>query len=212
MAAPRKIDYERVEPDWRAGLKCPAQIAAEYTAATGVSVSHAAIIKHFKKLGVPRDLASKIKAKADAIVTASMVTGKVSSVTNKTDAQIIDGSAVVVATVQVAHRSDIRRAKALSLKLLAELESQTDNGELFEQLAQLLIDPVDADEPNDATRKAHAKRMEALQAALSLAGRTKIMKDLGDSLKTLIGLEREAFGLDDKKSGTASPGNIFISI
>ena len=31
---------------------------------------------------------------------------------------------------------------------------------------------------------------------MSLPGRAKTMKDLGDSLKTMIGLEREAFSLD----------------
>lgn len=55
MPARKKVDYERIEPGWRAGVLSPAQLAAEYTEATGVSVSHAAIIKHFKKLGVPRD-------------------------------------------------------------------------------------------------------------------------------------------------------------
>ena len=50
---------------------------------TGVSVSHAAIITHFKKLGVPRSLVAKVRAKSDAMVMESMVTGKVSSVTIK---------------------------------------------------------------------------------------------------------------------------------
>ena len=54
MAAPKKIDYDRIEPGWRAGLLSPHQLAAAYTEETGQKVSHAAIIKHFKKAGIAR--------------------------------------------------------------------------------------------------------------------------------------------------------------
>ena len=64
MAAPKKVDYERIEPGWRAGIKSPAQLASEYTEATGISVSRSAIIKHFTELGVPRDLKAKVRAAA----------------------------------------------------------------------------------------------------------------------------------------------------
>lgn len=210
MAAPRKIDYERLEPDWRAGLKSPAQMAAEYTEATQVSVSHAAIIKHFKKLGVPRDLAPKIRAKADAMVTAAMVTGKVSRETNVTDAQIIEDGAEVQARIRLSHRSDIGQSRELAMRLLDELKAQTENRDLFERLAELLIDPVGDEDQSNAAKERQRKRMEAFQAALSLGGRTKVMKDLGDTLKTLIALEREAFGIDDKRGGI-QPGDISIT-
>ena len=58
MAAPKKIDYDRIAPGWRAGLLRPHQLAALYTEETGQKVSHAAIIKHFKKSGIARDLSS----------------------------------------------------------------------------------------------------------------------------------------------------------
>ena len=76
MAAPKKIDYDRIEPGWRAGLLSPHQLAALYTEETGQKVSHAAIIKHFKKSGIARDLSSKINDRANAMVTEAMVTGK----------------------------------------------------------------------------------------------------------------------------------------
>ena len=61
----------------RAGILSPRQLAAQYTEETGDPVSHAAIVNHFKKAGIDRDLAAKIRAKADAMVTQAMVTGKV---------------------------------------------------------------------------------------------------------------------------------------
>ncbi len=92
MAAHRRIDWERIEPGWRAGVKSVLQIAADYTKSTGDKVSHTAINKHFRDLGVPRDLSAKIKAKADAIVSASIVSGNVSTETTETTAKIINSS------------------------------------------------------------------------------------------------------------------------
>lgn len=190
MAAPKKVDYERIEPGWRAGILSPAQLAAEYTEATGVSVSRAAIIKHFTQLGVPRDLTAKVRAKADAMVAEAMVTGKVSSVTTRRDAEIIDESATREAIVRLSHRTDIARARNVVMSLFEELESVcgSENAELLAQLGELMRNPDDngQDKLNDLYKK-----------LMSLPGRAKTMKDLGDSLKTMVGLEREAFGLND---------------
>ena len=101
MAAQKKVDYEAIEPGWRAGIKSPAQLAAEYTEATGISVSRSAIIKHFEKRGVPRDLSAKVHAKADAMVAEAMVTGKVSTVTTMADATIINAAAVDVSFTEI---------------------------------------------------------------------------------------------------------------
>jgi hypothetical protein len=111
---------------------------------------------HFKKLGVPRDLSAKIHAKADAMVAEAMVTGKVSTETTKRDAEIIDGGATLVATVLLSQRADITKARGLVTKLMAELEAQTDCGDLFKELGEALRDP----EAND-------KRMALFEKQLS---------------------------------------------
>jgi hypothetical protein len=202
MAAHKKVDYERIEPDWRAGLKSPEQLASEYTEATGIPVSRPAIIKHFKNLGIERDLKAKIKAKADAMVAASMVTGKVTTETIATEKAIVDKGATDLAVVQITHRKDIGRSRSLVMSLLAELEAHTDGVGLLEQLAEIMYSPDD---------KGQDKRNELFNKVISLSGRVSNVKALMDSLKTTIGLEREAYGLDDKKlSGTAT-GDISIT-
>lgn len=125
MAAQQKVDYERIEPDWRAGILSPAQMAEAYTKATGVAVSRVAIIKHFDKLGVPRDLKARIKAKAESMVAQAMVTGKVSTATTVTTAKIINGKATTQATIILSHQSGAKKLQALVLKLTTELEKQT---------------------------------------------------------------------------------------
>ncbi len=111
MAAPRIIDYGRIEPGWREGIKSIPMLCAEYEEATGQSVSKQAVSKHFRDLGIPRDLSAKIKAKADAMVDAAMVDGKVAVTGDETlpaEAAIINSAAITSANVQLSHRADIR--------------------------------------------------------------------------------------------------------
>lgn len=195
MAAPKKVDYEAIEPGWRAGLKSPAQLAAEYTKETGVAVSRSAIIKHFDKLGVPRDLSAKVHAKADAMVAEAMVTGKVSTATTMKDSAVIDAAATDVARVRIAHRTDITRMRCLVLRLLEECEAEAADPSIFGQMGELLRSP---------DRNGVDKLNEAYMKAISLPQRIKGVKDLADALRVLIALEREAYGLD-RAAGNADP-------
>lgn len=185
----KSVDYERIEPGWRAGLKSPAQLAAQYEAETGQSVSRTAIIKHFEALGVPRDLSAKIKAKADSLVAASMVANKVSPATKKRDAEIVDAGAKVVAAVRIEHRADIAKARSLAVRLVNELEAQTANLPGLVALGEILRNPGERGED---------KLNDVYRAVISLPERAKTLKVLAESQKHLIGLEREAYGLDSE--------------
>lgn len=195
MAATKKVDYARIEPGWRAGILSPRQLAAQYTKETGDPVSHAAIVNHFKKAGIDRDLAAKIRAKADAMVTQAMVTGKVTPEPLVPERQVIEDNATQIASVRIGHRKDIARARSVAANLLTELELQTgpDAAAMLADLGELMRSPDD---------KGQDKLAEIYQKVISLPGRVKTMKDLGDSMRVLIGLEREAYGIegDDDKS------------
>jgi hypothetical protein len=186
MAAPKKVDYDRIEPDWRAGIKSPPQMAAEYTEATGVAVSHTAIIKHFKSRGIPRDLKAKVQAKADAMVLDAMVSGKVSTETKTSDTEKINIAATQSATVQIAHRRDITRMRNLVLRLLDECEAEASDPGLFRDIGVIMRSPDD---------KGQDKLNDAYQKIISLPQRIKGVKELAETLKVLIGLEREAYGI-----------------
>lgn len=200
------VDYARIEPGWRAGIKSVLQLAADYERDTGQSVSHTAIKKHFDKLGIARDLAAKVQAKAEALVSAAAVSAQVESETGRattaTEAAIINANADIVAGVVLSQRKDIQRNRALVMQLLGELEGVTNHGDKLEAMADILIGDVD---PGDILAKARRdKMMDALNKALSLNGRVDSMKKLADTLKVLVGLEREAFGIEgagDKGKG-----------
>jgi hypothetical protein len=162
MAAPRKIDWDRIEPAYRANIKSLTQIAVDYEKETGVAVTHAAIIKHFKKVGIRRDLKEKIRAKADSIVLGSMVTGKVTAKVTASDIDMMEAEAETMATVRLAHRLDITKRRAQANKLFQEVEEQNEKKEL------------------------------------SLQARIKCFSDMTNAYKILIGLERQAYGIEDK--------------
>lgn len=65
-------DWERIEADYRAGLLSVREIAASQ------GITHGAINKRAKRDGWERDLAAKIRAKADALVSKREVSTLVS--------------------------------------------------------------------------------------------------------------------------------------
>ena len=206
MAATKKVDYARIEPGWRAGILSPRQLAVQYTEETGAPVSHAAIVNHFKKAGIDRDLAAKIRAKADAMVTQAMVTGKVTHQPAVPERQVIEDNATQIASVRISHRKDIARARSVAANLLTELELQTgpDAAAMLADLGELMRSPDD---------KGQDKLAEIYQKVISLPGRVKTMKDLGDSMRVLIGLEREAYGIegdDDKNQSGAQRKRVIL--
>jgi len=179
------IDWERVELDYRAGVKSLREIAE------GRGVSHVTISKRAKKLGWTRDLSKKIQSKADELVNRAQVNSEVNSVSDVSERETIDANAQAIAEVKTAHRRDISRSRRITLALLDELELQT-GAEVVALLEQL----------GDAMRQEDDRGRDSLndlyQKVVSLPGRAKTMKDLGESLRVMVTLERQAYGLDDK--------------
>lgn len=185
-----KPDWEAIETAYRTGSQSVREIAAQF------GISHAAISKRAKKESWDRDLQARIQAKADALVTKREVTKKVTTEKLVTERQIVEANAEVIANVRMEHRNDIRRARTLTNSLLEELESECSDVEALNQLGELLRreDDKGIDKLNDLYHK-----------IISLPGRVKSMKDLADSLKNLIALERQAYSLDDPDAGKQSP-------
>lgn len=181
-------DWERIEADYRAGLLSLREIAAK-----DGGVTEGAIRKRAKKEKWARDLGAKIQQRADELVRKEAVRTAVRAASAANEREIVEANALRIAQVRNEHRQDITRSRAMVLKLLAELETQTDCLPEFLKLGEMLRreDDKGVDKLNDIYR-----------AVISLPERTKTMKALSESLKNLIGLEREAYGLDVKASET----------
>ena len=178
------IDWEALEIQYRAGIRSLKDIGREF------GVSDAAIVKRAKRDGWTRDLRAKIHARAEAKVSAAVVSAEVSAQTRLNERETIEKVSDEIVSVRLAHRNDIRRSRALTNKLLEELECLTDNRELFEQLGELMHSPDDKgmDKLNDLYRK-----------VVELPNRTKVMKELAETLRVLVALERQAYNLDEQQ-------------
>lgn len=194
MAARKRVDYERIEAGWRAGLLSPRQLAAAYIEETGEKVSHAAIIKYFTERDIPRDLSAKIHAKADALVTAAMVTGKVTSDKKVPEKRIVEEGAATVTQVRLTQREDIERCRRICMGLMAELEQQSTSPDTLAEAAAILRSAP----AEELTKEQRAKLSEAASKASSLGTRSSTMRSLSESLRVLIGLERQAYGIRDE--------------
>lgn len=180
------VDWERVEQQYRAGVMSLREIAAQ------AGVSHTSIKKRAVKEGWDRDLSGRIKAKADALVSKSVVSKITSAETAATERETIEANAQAIADVKLAHRADIRRGRGLVAKLFDELEGLTDRPDLVEELQQALKGDDDSDAAND---RAHKLR-EILDRVMSLPSRVTAVRGLAEALKNLIGLERQAWRID----------------
>src|SRR5471030_833222 len=125
-------DWERIESDYRAGLLSVREIASSQ------GMSHTAIQKRASKDGWTRDLGAKVRAKADSLVAKRQVAKVVATEKVETERQLVEATAQVIADVRMSHRTDITRFRRLVLDLLAEIEAETGNNDLFEELGELL--------------------------------------------------------------------------
>lgn len=186
-----QVDWSAVEIDYRAGILSLRQIGDAY------GVTEGAVRKRAKRDEWTRDLSGKIQAKADELVRKDAVRSLVRSEQKITERDVVDANATMQADIIRAHRTDITRSRTLAMSLLDELVSTTNNNELFEQLGELLLSPDD---------KGQDKRNEIYRKVIAMPNRIDSAKKLAETLKVLIGLERQAFGLKDDESDKPTDG------
>lgn len=195
-----EIDWAKIELDYRAGVKSLRQIGSEQ------GVSEGAIRKRSKRDDWTRDLSERIQDKADQLVRKEAVRSTVRTEADlATERQIVDANAQAIADVQLNHRRAIKRANTIVNKLFDELEHQTgiEQAELLAELGEIMRkeDEKGQDRLNDLYHK-----------IISLPNRVKSAKDLSDTLKNLIALEREAFGMDKEQAKTSDPLSDLIAL
>jgi hypothetical protein len=188
------VDWEAVERDFRAGLLTHRAIGAKH------GVTHGAVQKRAKAEGWTRDLTAKIRAKAADLVARDPVAIPVASDGRVGERDVIEANAEAIAQVIRSHRTSIGKAQGLTQKLMVELEQQTNEPELLEQIADALA--TTGDDP-EADEKARMAGRLALHGALQLGSRSTTLRTLAESLKTLVTLERQAFRVDETPSEEA---------
>ncbi|EMI7478867.1 hypothetical protein RNA47_002569 [Morganella morganii] len=178
----KRPDWEAIESAYRAGVMSLREIASQH------DISEGAIRKRAKRDDWSRDLNAKIKARSDDMVRKQEVRRQVRSETTLSERVLIEATAEVITNVRMEHRGDIRRARELANVLFDELSAECADVAALEKLGELMIEPDD---------NGRDKLNELYHAVISLPERVKSAKALSETLKNLIGLERQAYGLDD---------------
>jgi hypothetical protein len=195
MAERKQVDWESVERDYSAGLLSLRELADKY----GVAESY--IRKKANQKDWSRDLSAKIQSKAEKLVRSEVVRSEVRTEKAITEKEIIEANAQAIVNIKLAHRGDIRKSKRIVNSLFDELELTTDNRELFEQLGELLRQESESgqDKLNDIYKK-----------VISMPQRIDGVKKLTDALKTMIGLEREAYDITAAPTATDNAMSSFV--
>jgi hypothetical protein len=188
-------DWERIEVDYRAGVLTLREIA------TAHGITHGAINKRAKRDGWTRDLAAKIKAKAEALVSKAAVSAEVSKEKLATENAVVEANAQAQYRVRMEHRQDIARTRDLFRNLLKDLEVSGEYGDKIEELFEMLHDPGDGEKQSKAGEERLRKMREALDKVLSVPGRVDSGKRITEMLEKLVRMEREAFGIDERAGG-----------
>ncbi|EAU2329940.1 hypothetical protein CU481_12325 [Salmonella enterica] len=188
MATP---DWEAIESAYRAGVLSLREIASQH------GISDTAIRKRAKKEEWTRDLAAKVKAKADDLVRKREVRAQVRSENQISERELVEATAEAIANVRMEHRGDIKRARELANLLFSELSAECTDVEALHKLGELMLNSDD---------KGQDKLNDLYHKIISMPQRVKSMKDLSDTLKTLIGLEREAYSIKEDEPSSVNKG------
>ena len=180
--ARRVVDWEAVEREYRAGIRSLKDIGGEF------GVSDAGILKRAKKDGWERDLSERIRAKAEAKVSAALVSEKVSATEAANERVTVDVGAQVLADAVLHQRKDVSRSRAIVQKLFAELEAQGDGLEDLAMLAEAL-QSGDEEKLSQIARK-----------VIAFPSRVDSAKKLSESLRVLVELERKVLRIKDDSS------------
>ena len=191
----KRIDWEKIEVEYRAGQFSIREIARQH------SCAEASIRKKAKKESWTRDLTDKVRQRVrDKLVRSEVRTSNAregvahqsdTPTDNEiTDDEIIEAAATRGAEIQNVHRKDIRRGQEMVRNLTAQLAECAK--------ARTKIEG----EIEEATKDDKGvQRRNLMMKAVSLPSHAGVLRDLSVALKNLIPLERQAYSLDDGPAG-----------
>lgn len=182
----KEVDWEAIEIDYRAGIKSNIMLAKEH------GVSDVLIGKRAKAEKWIRDLKAKIREQAQAKVEMAVAgaAGKA-----KTEREVVEVNAEVQKDVILAHRTDAGNARAIFTTLLGKLQGLIECDDAIEHITKIVQGSEDRDVDS---------LISVLRKVVAIPGHANTLKTLTDSLKTLVAIEREAHGVDDRRMGSTS--------
>lgn len=199
MSKKNKVDWSKIERDYRADVLTIAQISRD----NGVNSS--TIRMRAKRGGWVRDLSTRIKMRADEFVNQDAIKNAIVDMTAG-DEQTVDENARLAAGVRLTHRKNITRARTATMTLLDDLEAMIgkDGQASLAQLLSALVDDGLIDRDDSAA-------IAAYKRATGLSQQVANMQKLADTMTKLVTLERQAWSLDSLDDSTQDPLKLLLT-
>lgn len=176
------IDWDTVERLYRAGIESLRNIGAK------CGLTEGAIRKRAKRDGWVRDLAARIRARAEDLVRKAEVRKKSAQQLSLADEnEVVESNAVISANVIRSQRQDVRLLREVVNALMEQIKCVVTSRELFAQVGEICSQGASG----------HDKALELYNKVIGLPNQTDTTKKLAETLKILIELERKIHKLDD---------------
>jgi hypothetical protein len=181
MTERKSHDWEMIERGYRAGQLTVVEIGRQH------GLSHTAINKRAKRDGWTRNLADKVRKG----VSARLVSAETSP---ETERAAIEPAVARGVQVVREHQASIGRGQRLV-------------GTLFDELEKATVQRVDFEAAIEEETRADktGERRSRMLRAIALPSRAAVLGSLSSALRTLVGLERQAFNLDEAGGKDAAP-------
>ena len=176
-------DWAAIELEYRAGVKSLEQIGKEF------GVTKGRISQVAKRDKWSRDLAIRIKAKADARVNEAALNKGVNAKSDRlVERDVVEANAEVQYKVRMSHRTGLAKLCSVKDKLLEHVSAIADN---FKDLAEVIAMIRDPDENGQDKANDRLKKMMDRSVVID------DLKKLSEIDEKVRKGEREAFGIDD---------------
>lgn len=192
IRAPEK--WAAIERDYRAGLKTIDAISREY------KVGKATLYAKARENGWKRDLSAKIKDRVAEKVARHEARQQMIAADEE---GLVEAAANKAAEIELAHRVDLGRARAVTMRMLAELEIAGAHLPMLIDIVTRLVAEAQA-EGKEVTIT--AEDLKPLATLAKLGARASTLSHLAKSLSLVVEAERKAYGLgdDDKDKGAVA--------
>jgi hypothetical protein len=198
--APRQIDWERIEIEFRAGYLTLREIAARH------GTNHTAIRRRAQREGWDRDIQGKIRAKAAALLSKqsvfqARVPGTPSEKQALTERHLVSAEAELIAGIQARRRARADRLNAAFEAALAVVEKGSMDLPILGDLRRL-AEAMPAEQRAGALMQIN--NLEEVMAADALVGRLQRLMQSGSVLSET---EADVYGLShDAPAGSVPAG------
>lgn len=178
----KKIDWESIAKEYRAGQLSNVEIGKNY------GVTEGAIRKRAKKDGWQKLLANQVRVRIQEKLVRDSV-----RLPNTSDEEIVEETAERGANIIKLHRRDISKSQGLVTLFQDQLQEAAISRDDVEETI--------SNETRNEEGKIDVKRRNAMMRAVSLPAHAGVLRDLSVAQKNLVYLERQAYSISDDSGG-----------